>query len=105
MTITSSIIFIQIVLRDVTGARSVGSEVRQGNQTSGESIGPTSRYVASMFISFFNCDLRNAIRLAKLRGVTSGKAGDYCVRSFLSVISVTYGRNPEEQVERGPGRA
>ncbi|EGT5681369.1 hypothetical protein AGJ32_12260 [Cronobacter turicensis] len=88
------------MLRDVTGARSVGSEVRQGNQTSGESIGPTSRDVASMFISFFNCDLRNAIRLAKFRGATIHQSGDYCVRSFLSVISVTYGRKPEEQVER-----
>ncbi|PUX15183.1 hypothetical protein AUN14_09230 [Cronobacter muytjensii] len=93
------------MLRDVTGARSVGSEVRQGNQTSGESIGPTSRYVASMFISFFNCDLRNAIRLAKFCDESIRKSGDYCVRSFLSVISVTYGRNPEEQVERGAGRA
>ncbi|EGT4280165.1 hypothetical protein DOX53_05005 [Cronobacter malonaticus] len=88
------------MLRDVTGARSVGSEVRHGNQTSGESIGPTSRDVASMFISFFNCDLRNAIRLAKFRGSEIHQSGDYCFRSFLSVISVTYKRKREEQVER-----
>ncbi|HAZ53511.1 MAG TPA: hypothetical protein DCY50_00360 [Franconibacter helveticus] len=77
------------MLPKVTGARSVGSEVRLTNQTSGESIGPTSRYVASMFIRFFNCDLRNAIPSAKFEAASIIMLGDFCFRSFLSVISVT----------------
>lgn len=56
----------QKLLHAVTEARSVGSVLRQRNQTSAESIGLTRWDVASMFISFFNCDLRNAIQLAKL---------------------------------------
>ncbi|EGD7152381.1 hypothetical protein CDH57_04115 [Escherichia coli] len=78
------------MLRAVTGARSVGSEVHLRNQTSGESIGRTSWNVASMFLSFFKYDLRNAIQLAKFRGGALMDSGEFCFRSFLSVISVTY---------------
>ncbi|POT59866.1 hypothetical protein C3432_03910 [Citrobacter amalonaticus] len=78
------------MLHAVTGARSVGSAVQHRNQTSGVSIGLTSLNVASMFISFFNCDLENAIQLAKLWVITFTRLGDFCFRSFLSVISVTY---------------
>lgn len=56
----------QNLLHAVTEARSVGSVLRQRNQTSAESIGLTSWGVASLFISFFKCDLRNMIHLAKL---------------------------------------
>ncbi|AYL62346.1 hypothetical protein CUC49_12200 [Citrobacter pasteurii] len=78
------------MLHAVTGARSVGSEVPHRNQTSGESIGRTSQNVASMFINIFNSDLRNAIQLAKLQVRALTCLGDFCFRSFLSVISVTY---------------
>ncbi|RCO27499.1 hypothetical protein BEJ59_18250 [Escherichia coli] len=78
------------MLRAVTGARSVGSEVHLRNQTSGESIGRISWNVASMFLSFFRYDLRNAIQLAKLGGGALMDSGEFCFRSFLSVISVTY---------------
>ncbi|ATF48746.1 hypothetical protein CO701_06200 [Citrobacter werkmanii] len=78
------------MLHAVTGARSVGSEVPHRNQTSGESIGPTRWNVASMFISFFKYDLKNAIQLAKLRGCALTCSGDFCFGSFLSVISVAY---------------
>ena len=74
------------MLRAVTGARSVGSEVHLRNQTSGESIGRTSWNVASMF----KYDLRNAIQLAKFGGGALMDSGEFCFRSFLSVISVTY---------------
>ncbi|EAM8554244.1 hypothetical protein AWI61_20760 [Salmonella enterica] len=77
------------MLHAVTGARSVGSAVRLRNQTSGESIGLTSWNVASMFINFFNCDLRNEIWLAKSADLTVTRSRDFCFRSFLSVISVT----------------
>ncbi|EBI4017452.1 hypothetical protein B1I25_04070 [Salmonella enterica] len=77
------------MLHDVTGARSVGSAIQLRNQTSGESIGLTSLNVASMFISFFNSDLRNEIWLAKSRDSTAIRSSDFCFRSFLSVISVT----------------
>ncbi|MGQ7186542.1 hypothetical protein ACUODJ_24270, partial [Escherichia sp. HC-CC] len=60
------------------------------NQTSGESIGRTSWNVASMFPSFFKYDLRNAIQLAKFGGCALADSGEFCFRSFLSVISVTY---------------
>ncbi|ASG43490.1 hypothetical protein AM363_20435 [Citrobacter freundii] len=78
------------MLHTVTGARSVGSEVRLRNQTSGVSIGRTSWNVASMFINIFKFDQRNAIQLAKLRRCALTCLGDFCFRSFLSVISVTY---------------
>ncbi|HBC81288.1 MAG TPA: hypothetical protein DC012_04865 [Escherichia sp.] len=78
------------MLHAVTGARSVGSELRQTNQTSRESIGLTSPNVASMFISIFKCDHGNAIWLAKTGRSSMREKGDYCARSFLSVISVTY---------------
>ncbi|PDO87515.1 hypothetical protein BK796_08635 [Kosakonia pseudosacchari] len=80
------------MLRGVTGARSVGSEVHLRNQTSGESIGLTRGNVASMYIRFFNCDLRNGICAAKLPPVLISRLDDFCFRSFLSVISVTYRR-------------
>ena len=78
------------MLRAVTGARSVGSEVRLRNQTSGVSIGRTSWNVASMFINIFKFDQRNAIQLAKFEGGALMDSGEFCFRSFLSVISVTY---------------
>ena len=79
------------MLRAVTGARSVGSEVDLRNQTSGESIGRTSWNVASMFLSFFKYDLEKvAIQLAKFGGGALMDSGEFCFRSFLSVISVTY---------------
>ncbi|EFE09982.1 hypothetical protein CIT292_06148 [Citrobacter youngae ATCC 29220] len=43
-----------------------------------------------MFINIFNSDLGNAIQLAKLRVCALTCLGDFCFRSFLSVISVTY---------------
>ncbi|PQI96198.1 hypothetical protein C5U37_03740 [Escherichia fergusonii] len=78
------------MLRAVTGARSVGSEVRLRNQTSGESIGRTSWNVASMFMRFFKSDLRNEIQLAKMWGCALTLLNEICFRSFLIVISVTY---------------
>lgn len=78
------------MLHGVTGARSVGSVVQHRNQTSGVSIGLTSLNVASMFITFFNCDLKNAIQLAKLTVCALTLLGEICFRSFLIVISVTY---------------
>ncbi|PSZ15416.1 hypothetical protein A7589_05625 [Escherichia sp. MOD1-EC6475] len=78
------------MLRAVTGARSVGADVHLRNQTSGESIGLTRWNVASMFLSFFKYDLRNAIQLAKFGGGALIHPGEFCFRSFLSVISVTY---------------
>ncbi|PPQ53306.1 hypothetical protein C4623_01125 [Escherichia albertii] len=78
------------MLRGVTGARSVGSDVHLRNQTSGESIGRTRWNVASMFRYFFKYDQRNAIQLAKFEGGALIHLGEFCFRSFLSVISVTY---------------
>ncbi|TGB67898.1 hypothetical protein CQB02_04570 [Escherichia coli] len=78
------------MLRAVTGARSVGSDVHLRNQTSGESIGRTRLNVASMFLYFFKYDLKNAIQLAKFGGSALIDLGEFCFRSFLSVISVTY---------------
>ncbi|AVR05315.1 hypothetical protein A8H26_22710 [Pluralibacter gergoviae] len=74
------------MLHAVTEARSLGSVATFRNQTSGVSIGLTRWYVASMFISFFNCDLRNAIQLAKNGLHPFIKKGDICFRSFLTVI-------------------
>lgn len=88
------------MLRAVTGARSVGSEVHLRNQTSGESIGRTSWNVASMFLSFFKYDLRNAIQLAKFGGGALMDSGEFCFRSFLSVISVTYPILQNKQLEQ-----
>ncbi|KDE34543.1 hypothetical protein UYSO10_4360 [Kosakonia radicincitans] len=87
------------MLRVVTGARSVGSVLQQRNQTSGGSIGPTRGNVASLYISFFNCDLRNGICVAKSPGVVISQLGDFCFRSFLSVISVTYPLSEDYQLE------
>ena len=78
------------MLRAVLGARSVWYEVHLRNHISGESIGRTSWNVASMFPSFFKYDLRNAIQLAKFGGCALADSGEFCFRSFLSVISVTY---------------
>ncbi|QIH62528.1 hypothetical protein CRX67_04975 [Enterobacteriaceae bacterium A-F18] len=77
------------MLRGVTGARSVGSAVLHRNQTSGESIGRTRVNVASLYIKFFNCDLRNGICVAKLWPARLMIMGGFCSGSFLSVISVT----------------
>ncbi|ATG01936.1 hypothetical protein CRH15_11990 [Lelliottia amnigena] len=78
------------MLHVVTGARSVGSVVTLRNQTSGESIGLTRWNVASLFIKFFKDVYRNGICVAKMRPVALIEKGDFCVRSFFSVISLTY---------------
>ena len=75
------------MLRAVTGARSVGSEVHLRNQTSGESIGRTSWDVASMFLSFFRYDLRNAIQLAKLGGGALMDSGEFIFKCDFGHLS------------------
>ena len=75
------------MLRAVTGARSVGSEVHLRNQTSGESIGRTSWNVASMFPSFFKYDLRNAIQLAKFGGCALADSGEFCHLSDFAELT------------------
>lgn len=77
------------MLRAVTGARSVGSEVHLRNQTSGEYR--SDQLECCKYVSiFFKYDLRNAIQLAKFGGGALMDSGEFCFRSFLSVISVTY---------------
>ncbi|HAI48501.1 MAG TPA: hypothetical protein DEQ39_05040 [Atlantibacter hermannii] len=63
------------MLRTVTGARSVGSELRLTNQTSGESIGPTRVNVASLFNENLKNDHRNEIGVAKLGPVSLTETG------------------------------
>ncbi|SFQ95081.1 hypothetical protein SAMN04487773_0183 [Enterobacter sp. kpr-6] len=93
------------MLHAVTGARSVGSEVRLGNQTSGASIGLTRWNVARLFIKIFSCDHRNEIYLAKLRPGALRRKGDNCFRSFLSVITVTYLISAQTRLEHISGGA
>ncbi|RAU52841.1 hypothetical protein DBY68_001290 [Pseudocitrobacter sp. RIT415] len=87
------------MLHVVTEARSVGAGLRQRNQTSDESIGLTRYDVAILFLRFYVDDHRNGIWLANLARLSFICLGDFCFRSFLSVISVTYLNWHNEQLE------
>ena len=73
------------MLRAVTGARSVGSEVHLRNQTSGESIGRTSWII-------FKCDFGHLSDFAEL---TTGAALSGSVK-YPQRLSGTLGAHTEE---------
>ncbi|ATF95131.1 hypothetical protein CO704_06255 [Cedecea neteri] len=93
------------MLHTVTGARIVGTDRKQRNQTSGESIGLTSEDVASLFLKFFMFDLENGIWLANSGGTSLHMGDVICFRSFLSVISVTCRFCEDYQLEQMQRRA
>lgn len=71
----------------------------QRNQTSAQSIGLTRWNVATLFMKFFNCDLRNAIPVAKIEGTCYTNEGGFCFGSFLIVISLTIAHSAHNQLE------